>query len=46
VPSAGVPLPPRTTDLQSWIRNDALDHDSLRVGTDITHLGAFNAVFS
>jgi hypothetical protein len=42
----GVPFPSGATDLQSWIRNDALDPDWLRVGTDITHQGPFNAVFS
>jgi PEP-CTERM motif len=42
----GVPFPAGTTDLQSWIRNAALDPDWLRVGTDITHQGPFNAVFS
>jgi hypothetical protein len=34
------------TDLQSWIRNDALDPDWLRIGTDITGQGPFNAAFS
>jgi hypothetical protein len=33
-------------DLQSWIRNDALAPDWLRIGTDITHQGPFNAAFS
>ena len=33
-------------DLQSWIRNGTLDPDWLRVGTDITHQGPFNAAFS
>jgi len=42
----GVPFPAGSTDLQSWIRNAALDPDWLRVGTDITHQGPFNAVFS
>ncbi len=42
----GVPFPPGSTDLQSWVRNDALDPDWLRVGTDITHQGPFNAAFS
>jgi hypothetical protein len=32
--------------LQSWIRNAALDPDWLRVGTDITHQGPFNAAFT
>jgi hypothetical protein len=38
-----------TTDLQSWIRNDgagALAPDWERIGTDVTHQGPFNAVFS
>ncbi len=35
-----------TPDLQSWIRNDRLSPDWLRVGTDITHEGPFNAAFS
>ena len=34
------------TDLQSWIRNDGLAPDWLRIGTDITHQGPFNAAFS
>ena len=42
----GVPFPAGSTDLQSWIRHAALDPDWLRVGTDITHQGPFNAVFS
>jgi hypothetical protein len=42
----GVAFPAGSTDLQSWIRNAALDPDWLRVGTDITHQGPFNAVFS
>jgi len=33
-------------DLQSWIRNDDLSPDWLRIGTDITHQGPFNACFS
>ena len=33
-------------DLQSWIRNDNLAPDWLRIGTDITHQGPFNASFS
>ena len=33
-------------DLQSWIRNENLAPDWLRVGTDITHQGPFNAAFS
>src|SRR5438094_4540048 len=34
---------PFTPDLQSWIRNDHLDPDWLRIGTDITCQGPFNA---
>src|SRR4030095_11786799 len=33
-------------DLQSWIRNANLAPDWLRIGTDITHQGPFNASFS
>jgi hypothetical protein len=33
-------------DLQSWIRNEDLQPDWLRLGTDITHQGPFNASFS
>jgi hypothetical protein len=40
------PGTPFTGDLQSWIRNDALAPDWLRIGTDITHQGPFNAAFS
>jgi len=39
----GTPFMP---DLQSWIRNDELAPDWLRIGTDITHQGPFNAAFS
>jgi hypothetical protein len=39
----GTPFAP---DFQSWIRNDALAPDWLRVGTDITAQGPFNAAFS
>jgi hypothetical protein len=35
----GTPFPPGFTDLQSWIRNENLAPDWLRVGTDITHQG-------
>jgi hypothetical protein len=42
--SAGTPVLP---DLQTWIRNAALDPDWLRVGTDIVGGGTrFNAAFS
>lgn len=39
----GTPFAP---DLQSWIRNQNLSPDWLRIGTDITHQGPFNAAFS
>lgn len=42
----GTPFPSGTADLQSWTRDAALDPDWLRVGTDITHQGPFNASFS
>jgi hypothetical protein len=45
----GTPFPPGFTDLQAWIRNENLQPDWLRVGTDIVG-GAtpptFNAAFS
>lgn len=37
---------PFLPDLQSWTRNDNLAPDWLRIGTDITHQGPFNATFS
>jgi hypothetical protein len=40
------PFPPGVADLQTWIRNEDLQPDWLRVGTDITHQGPFNASFS
>lgn len=40
------PGTPFVPDLQSWIRNDDLAPDWLRIGTDITHQGPFNAAFS
>jgi hypothetical protein len=40
------PGTPFMTDLQSWIRNEALAPDWLRIGTDITGQGPFNAAFS
>ena len=40
------PGTPFLTDLQSWIRNDDLAPDWLRIGTDITGQGPFNAAFS
>ena len=42
----GTPFSPGFPDLQSWIRNGDLKPDWLRVGTDITHQGPFNAAFS
>lgn len=40
------PGTPFTPDLQSWIRNEILEPDWLRVGTDITGQGPFNASFA
>jgi hypothetical protein len=40
------PGTPFTPDLQSWIRNSDLSPDWLRIGTDITHQGPFNASFT
>jgi hypothetical protein len=40
------PGTPFAADLQSWIRNDNLAPDWLRIGTDITGQGPFNASFS
>ena len=40
------PGTPFSPDLQTWIRNSALSPDWLRIGTDITHEGPFNATFS
>jgi len=37
-------LPPGFTDLQSWTR-DEIAPDWLRIGTDITGQGPFNAAF-
>lgn len=45
----GTPFPPGTADLQSWIRNENLAPDWLRVGKDIVGgnpAPAFNATFS
>ena len=46
----GTPFPPGFTDLQSWTRDDSEDDgiepDWLRIGTDITQQGPFNAAFS
>jgi hypothetical protein len=40
------PGTPFNPDLQTWIRNEPLAPDWLRVGTDIIGAGAFNAAFS
>lgn len=40
------PGTPFTPDFESWIRNDNIAPDWLRIGTDITHMGPFNASFS
>ena len=40
------PGTPFVPDLQSWIRNENLAPDWLRIGTDITRQGPFNASFS
>ncbi|HEY6122320.1 MAG TPA: hypothetical protein VIV66_20355 [Pyrinomonadaceae bacterium] len=48
----GTPFPAGNTDLQSWIRNDNLSPDWLRIGADIIGIidgnpaPAFNATFS
>jgi len=42
----GTPFPAGETDLQTWIRNSDLDPDWSRIGTDITHMGPFNAAFT
>jgi hypothetical protein len=47
--SPGTPFPAGFTDLQEWIRNQNLDPDWLRVGTDIvggSPAPTFNATFS
>jgi len=41
-----IPFPPGFTDLQSWTRDQFLDPDWLRVGTDIVGAGTFNEAFS
>jgi hypothetical protein len=45
-PKPGTPFPPGFADLQSWTRDEMLDPDWLRIGTDIVGTGAFNAAFS
>jgi hypothetical protein len=42
----GTPFPPGFTDLQSWTRDAGIEPDWLRVGTDITGQGPFNAAFT
>jgi hypothetical protein len=42
----GTSFPPGFTDLQSWIRDENLAPDWLRVGQDIVGGSAFNAAFS
>lgn len=42
----GTPFPAGFTDLQSWIRNEDLAPDWLRVGTDIVGVGTFNETFT
>jgi hypothetical protein len=46
VPPDGTAFPPGFTDLQTWIRDEDLQPDWLRIGTDITGQGPFNASFS
>jgi hypothetical protein len=41
----GTPFPPGFTDLQSWTRDEGIDPDWLRIGTDIVGIGTFNAAF-
>jgi hypothetical protein len=48
-PITGPGTTPFATDLQTWTRDDgtgALAPDWSRIGTDITHMGPFNATFS
>ena len=40
------PGTPFSADLQSWTRTATLAPDWIRIGTDITHQGPFNAAFS
>jgi hypothetical protein len=45
----GTPFPPGSNDLQSWIRNENLAPDWLRIGQDVvggTPFPTFNAAFS
>jgi hypothetical protein len=45
-PIAGPGTTPFDPDLQTWIRDEALQPDWLRVGTDVLGAGTFNASFS
>jgi hypothetical protein len=45
-PISGAGTTPFAPDLQTWIRNEDLDPDWLRVGTDIVGQGAFNGAFT
>jgi hypothetical protein len=42
----GATFPQNTTDLQSWIRNENLAPDWLRIGTDVVGQTRYNAAFS
>jgi hypothetical protein len=42
----GTTFPPGFTDLQSWTRDGGIEPDWLRIGTDITGQGPFNAAFA
>jgi len=42
----GTPFPAGFTDLQSWMRNENLDPDWLRIGTDIIGGSTFNSQFT
>jgi hypothetical protein len=44
--SPGTPFPAGSADLQAWTRDEGLDPDWLRIGSDITHQGPFNLAFS
>jgi hypothetical protein len=49
IATPGTAFPPGFTDLQSWTRDDSedgIEPDWLRIGTDITNQGPFNAAFS
>jgi hypothetical protein len=44
--TSGTPFPAGITDLQAWTRDQALDPDWLRIGTDIVGSSTFNMSFS